>query len=44
MKEVVLKSFIHSSFTYLLVQHVLLKPPVKGLENEQAGPPPSEPT
>lgn len=25
------------------VQHVLLKPPVKGLENDVAGPPPSEP-
>ncbi|PVD24358.1 hypothetical protein C0Q70_14839 [Pomacea canaliculata] len=26
-----------------MVQHVLLKPPVKGLENDVAGPPPSEP-
>lgn len=25
------------------VQHVLMKPEVKGLENEVAGPPPSEP-
>ncbi|XP_035829063.1 dynein heavy chain 12, axonemal, partial [Aplysia californica] len=26
-----------------MVQHVLIKPEVKGLENERAGPPPSEP-
>lgn len=27
----------------VLVQHVLVKPDVKGIENDVAGPPPSEP-
>jgi hypothetical protein len=27
----------------ILVQHVLVKPDVKGIENDVAGPPPSEP-
>lgn len=28
---------------FILVQHVLVKPDVKGIENDVAGPPPSEP-
>lgn len=28
---------------FCVVQHVLIKPEVKGLDNEVAGPPPSEP-
>lgn len=37
--------YMYSSFLigFCLVQHVLIKPEVKGLDNEVAGPPPSEP-
>lgn len=37
--------FIEQDFTITIfsVQHVLLKPSVKGLENVVSGPPPSEP-
>jgi len=41
--EIVKQEFI-DSMKESMIQHVLVVPKVKGLENEKAGPPPSEPT
>ncbi|CAL1542213.1 unnamed protein product, partial [Lymnaea stagnalis] len=37
------KILFESSMRKSMVQHVLIKPEVKGLENEEGGPPPEEP-